>query len=147
MAMATVNRTRSRAPGAQLRWIAVVFAIAVGAHGLDHARRGIGVMTTEVTVAGTLQFVLAAVTVALVFRGHPLAPPFAIAVGFASAVGFAAAHLVPHWSSFSDSYTGTHVAPHVTAFSWVTAIFEIGADVALGCVGLRTLQERSRYDQ
>jgi len=142
MATATLERTRPRAHGGQLRWVAVVFAIAVGVHGVDHVRRGIGVMTTEVTVAGTLQFVLAAVTVALVFRSHPLAPHFAIAVGFASAVGFAAAHLVPHWSSFSDTYTGTHVAPHVTAFSWVTAIFEISADVALGVIGLRTLPRK-----
>jgi hypothetical protein len=54
-------------------------------------------------------------------------------------IGFAAAHLLPHWSSFSDSFTGSHVGPNVTVLSWATALFEIGADIAFGCAGVRVL--------
>jgi hypothetical protein len=57
-------------------------------------------------------------------------------------VGFTAAHLLPHWSAFSDSFTGSEVAPHVTAFSWFAALFEIGADLAFGWAGLRVLRAR-----
>jgi hypothetical protein len=71
-----------------------------------------------------------------------LAPAAATAVGFASAIGFTAAHVLPHWSTFSDSFTGADVAPGVTAFSWFAALFEIGADLAFGWAGLRTLRVR-----
>src|SRR6266498_2729341 len=77
-----------------LRFTSVVFLAAVLVHGADHVRRGVDVVTTQVLVAGTVQFVLAVVAVALVFRGHRLAPVAAIAVGFASAVGFAWAGVV-----------------------------------------------------
>jgi hypothetical protein len=63
----------------------------------------------------------------------------AIAVGFPSAVGFTAAHVLPHWSSFSDSFTGSRVAPNVTVLSWAAALFEIGADVAFGWAGVHAL--------
>ena len=101
----------------------------------DEAQQG--VMTTEVTAAGSLQFLLAAVTLMLVLRRHPWAPLAAIAIGFSSAIGFTAAHLLPHWGSFSDSFTGSRVAPNVSVLSWATAVFEIGADIALGWAGVR----------
>jgi hypothetical protein len=123
-----------------LRAAAVVFAIALAVHGADHLRRGMGVLTPEVFWLGNVQLVLSLVTLVLVFRRHRWAPAFAVAVGFASAAGFAAAHLLPHWSAFSDAFTGGHHAPGVTAFSWFAAIFEIGAGLALGITGLRALR-------
>lgn len=90
--------------------------------------------------AGTTQFVVGALAVVLVIRRHRLAPAVAAAVGMASAVGFAAAHLLPHWSAFSDPFTGNAVAPHVNTLSWFTALFEIAADVAFGVAGLRILR-------
>jgi len=128
-----------RSPEQRLRLTAVVFVVAVAVHGVDHARRGLDVTTTQVTVAGSIQFLLAVIALVLVFRRHPWAPLAAIAIGFSSAIGFAAAHLLPHWSSFSDSFTGSHVAPNVTVLSWATALFEIGADIAFGWAGLRVL--------
>ncbi|TML42727.1 MAG: hypothetical protein E6G27_03495 [Actinobacteria bacterium] len=119
-----------------------MFAAAVAVHGADHARRGLDVVTKQVTAAGTIQFVLAAVAVVLVVRRHPWAPLAAIAIGFASAIGFTAAHLLPHWGSLSDSFTGRRVAPNVTALSWATAVFEIGADTAFGWAGVRVLGSR-----
>jgi hypothetical protein len=120
-----------------LRVAAVVFAVALVVHGADHLRRGMDVITPEVLWAGNLQIALSVVTLVLVFRGHRWAPTFAIVVGFASAFGFTAAHLLPHWSAFSDSFTGMHHAPDVTAFSWFAAVFEIVAGLGLGVAGLR----------
>jgi len=135
--------TSTEMPGDRaLRWTGAVFLAAVLVHGADHMRRGTDVVTTEVLSAGTVQFVLAVLAVGLVFRGHRLAPVAAIAIGFPSAIGFTAAHLLPHWSAFSDSFTGADVAPHVNALSWVTAVFEITADLAFGAAGVATLRAR-----
>ena len=122
------------------RWFrraAILCMVAVAVHGADHVRRGTEVVTTQVTAAGTVQFVLVAATLVLVLRRHPWAASAAVAVGFGGAVGFAASHLLPQWSSFSDPFVGDLVAPEVSAFSWATALFEIAADLALGGVGLR----------
>lgn len=123
-----------------LRSTGAFFLAAVLVHGLDHLRRGIDVMTTQVLVGGTVQFVLALVAVTLVLRHHRLAPGAAIAVGFGSAVLFVTAHLLPDWGAFSDAYVGSPAAPGVTAFSWLTALLEIGADVAFGWAGVVVLR-------
>ena len=94
-----------------LRVAATVFAVALLVHGADHLRRGMDVVTPEVFWLGNVQLVLSLVTLVLVFRGHRWAPAFAVGIGFASAIGFSAAHLLPHWSAFSDSFTGAHHAP------------------------------------
>ena len=125
----------------RLRVSAVVFALAVAVHGADHVRRGVDAVTAVVRGAGATQAVLVAVAVVLVFRRHRLAPLVAAIVGVVSAVGFAAAHLLPQWSAFSDPFTGTVVAPGVTAFSWFTAAFEIAAGVAFAVAGLRLMKE------
>ena len=129
-----------------LRRSAVVFMVAVTVHGADHLRRGIDVVTTQVLSAGTIQFLLALITVVLVYRRHPWSPYAAIALGFSSAIGFTAAHLLPHWSSFSDPFIGRHVAPNVTGLSWATALFEIGADHAFGWAGVRALGSFGRRE-
>jgi hypothetical protein len=130
----------ARAGSDPLRIAAVVFAIALAVHGADHFRRGMDVLTPEVFWLGNLQIVGSLITLVLVFRRHRWAPAFAVAIGFASAIGFSAAHLLPHWGAFSDSFTGGHHAPGVTAFSWFAAMFEIGAGLALGITGLRALR-------
>ena len=132
----TTLRVERRAPD-PLRLAAVVFAIALAVHGADHFRRGMDVLTPEVFWLGNAQIVLSIVTLVLVFRGHRWAPAFAIVVGFASAIGCSGAHLLPHWSAFSDAFTGAHHAPGVTAFSWFAAGFEIIAGLWLGVAGLR----------
>lgn len=125
-----------------LRVTGVVLLVALGVHGLDHARRGIDVISTHVLVAGTLQFVAASVAVFLVFRGHRSAALAASLVGIPGAVGFAAAHILPHWGAFSDPFTGAERGVHVSALSWFTALFEIGADLAFGFAGLAALRGR-----
>jgi hypothetical protein len=138
------HRDDKQSPEQQLRWIAVIFLVAVTVHGADHVRRGMDVVTTQVMWAGSIQFLLAVIAVVLVYRRHAGAPLAAIAIGFGSAIGFAAAHLLPHWSSFSDSFTGSRVAPNVTVLSWATALFEIGADLAFGWAGVRVFQDRRK---
>lgn len=126
-----------------LRMSGVVFLVALLVHAADHLRRGFDVLTPTVFWAGNFQLIAAVVTLVLVFRRHPWGPAAAVAVGFASAIGFAAAHVLPHWSAFSDSFTGSNPAPDVTAFSWFAALFEIGADLAFGWAGLRVLRARN----
>jgi hypothetical protein len=132
-----------RADDRLLRSTGVVFLVALLVHAADHLRRGFDVLTATVFWAGNFQLAAAVVALVLVFRGHRWAPAAAVMVGFASAVGFTAAHLLPHWSTFSDSFTGAEVAPDVTAFSWFAALFEIGADLAFGWAGLRMLRARN----
>jgi uncharacterized membrane protein len=124
------------------RTTAVVFAVAVALHAADHLRRGMDVVPPAVMVAGMVQIVLAAATVVLVFRGSRWAAQAAIVVGFVSAVGFTAAHLLPTWGFFSDSFIHAPPYARVTWFSWVTAICEIAADIAFGLVGIAVLSAR-----
>jgi hypothetical protein len=131
------HREDKQSPEQRLWRFAVVFLVAVTVHGADHVRRGLDVVTPQVLWAGNIQFLLAVIAVVLVYRLHPWAPLAAIAIGFSSAIAFTAAHLLPHWSAFSDSFTGGSVAPHVTFLSWATAVFEIGADIAFGWAGVR----------
>lgn len=127
-----------------LRWSATAFASAVALHSADHLRRGMESLPPAVMIAGITQAILAAATVVLVFIGSRWAPYAAITIGFISAVGFTAAHLLPTWGFFSDSFINTPPAARVTVFSWVTAILEIVADIALGIVGIAVLRTGGR---
>lgn len=120
-----------------LRRSGIVLLVALLIHGVDHVVRGLDVVTAVVTSAGTVQFVVAIVSVRLVFTRHPSAPALAMLVGFAGAIGFASSHLLPQWSALSDPYVGVDAAPGVTWFSWLSALIEIGADLAFGWAGLR----------
>jgi len=133
-------RPSARPGGDQaLRWTAVAYVVAVLAHGADHLRRGIDVVTTQVRSAGQVQLLLALLVLVLVLRGHRWAPAASTALGFTSAALFVAVHFVPHWRSFSDAFTGGHVAPRVTGLSWLAAIVEVAAGLALGWVGARAM--------
>lgn len=122
----------------------MIFGAAVALHGADHLRRGMGVIPPAVMVAGMIQIVLAVVTIALVFRGSRWAPYAAVVIGFVSAAGFTVAHLLPTWGFFSDSFIDAPPAARVTWFSWVTAVFEIVADIVMGLVGIAVLRSRAR---
>lgn len=120
-------------------WATAIFAAALGLHAADHLRRGMNVVPHAVMVAGMVQIVAAAITVVLVVTGSRWAPYAAVAIGFASAVGFTAAHLLPTWGAFSDSFINAAPAARVTWFSWVTAVVEIAADLLFAVVGLAVL--------
>ncbi len=124
----------------ELRRATLVFATALAVHGGDHFRRGMHVLTDVVEIAGYSQIALSVVTIALVLTGHRLGAAFAFGLGAASAIGFTAAHLLPEWSVFSDSFIDPPAAHHVTWFSWFAAAFEISAGIYLAIAGLRALR-------
>ncbi|AZG46985.1 hypothetical protein [Gordonia insulae] len=124
------------------RWATVIFACALSLHAADHLRRGMDVVPRAVMIGGTVQLMLAAITVVLVFAGSRAAPYFAVGVGSLSAIGFTVAHLLPTWGFFSDSFINAPPAARVTWFSWVTAVVEILADVMFAIVGAVVLRSR-----
>jgi hypothetical protein len=126
-----------------LRWTAALYVLAILVHGADHLRRGIDAVTVQVRSSGQVQLGLALIVLVLAVRGHRWAAPAAASLGFVSALLFVAVHFVPHWGSFSDSFTGSRIGPEVTAVSWVAAIVEVGAGVALGWAGARALGRSS----
>jgi hypothetical protein len=127
-------------------WAATLFAIAVALHAIDHLRRGMNILPPAVMIAGMVQIALAAVAIALVFLGNRWAPHAAVVIGFVSAVGFTAAHLLPTWGFFSDSFINAPPSAHVTWSSWVTALCEIVADVLFGLAGVAVLSSRHLSD-
>jgi hypothetical protein len=97
------------------------------------------VIAPAVMVAGMVQIGAATITVILVFQRNRWAPHAAITVGVASAIGFSAAHLLPTWGMFSDSYINAAPTAGVTWFSWVTAIVEITADIVFAAAAIAAL--------
>src|SRR5205807_2977109 len=109
---------------ALLRYATLLYAFGLIVHTGDHLRRGIDVLTPEVFWAGNVSTLVGVVVIALVLVGHPTAPLLATLLGFTVAPGVAAAHLLPHWSAFSDAFPrahGTGVAP----VSWAVVMIEI----------------------
>jgi len=124
-----------------LRYACILYAIGLVAHGADHLRRGIDVLTPEVAWAGTLTTIMGLILIALVFSGHRLAPAAAAAFGFSNAVGVGAVHLLPHWSAFSDAFPGGELGVEVT--SWAAVLIEIAGLLALGAAGTYVLMNGS----
>jgi hypothetical protein len=102
------------------------------------------VVPPAVLTAGMIQGFVAVIAVVLVFRGSRWAPDAAILVGFGSAVGFTAAHLLPTWGAFSDSFIAAAPVEAVTWISWVTAILEILGDLLFGAAGIAVMVARRR---
>jgi hypothetical protein len=132
-----MNETWTRDTRAALvLWYAAAFYLVAWAiHTGDHLRRGLGVVSTEVAVLGSVAAVLQLLAVSAVFLRWRGAAILAAAVGFPDAVGIAAVHLLPHWSSLSDAFPGAH-GTGVNAFSWAAAVIEIAGALAFGAAGL-----------
>jgi len=118
-----------------LRYAALIFAAALLVHGADHWRRGFRVLTPEVYWAGMVLSVLAVISITLVLTRHSWGPLVAVVVGFPMAVGVAAAHLLPHWSSFSDAFPGSGV----DSLSYAAVVFEVIGSLVFGAAGTRIL--------
>jgi hypothetical protein len=134
----TAGATRIRYDG--LIVANVAFGVAMLLHNVDHVEqeRGIGALSTEVLVSGSLFAVLALIGLVLTLRGDRLAPLAATGIGFLTAIGVTLGHVVPHWSSFSDPYSDAHLG----AYSWAVMIAEIVTGFVLGVVGLVTLRRQ-----
>jgi hypothetical protein len=95
-------------------------------HALDHTRQGRD-LSSEVYVAGVAGWIALAVLLVLIAREHPLAAPYAAAVGVSVAIGFVAVHVVPHWSAFSDPYSRFDA----DALSWALVVLPVAAAINL----------------
>ena len=124
-----------------LRFAALLYALGLGLHTVDHVRRGLDVLTPEVQWAGNLSTAIGIATVVLVLIGNRLGPLAAALTGIPVGVGVAAVHLLPHWSAFSDAFPGSH-GTGVTAMSWTVVLIEIVGAIAMGVIGLRIVLER-----
>lgn len=122
--------------------IATIAFVAVNVlHGIDHERQGTARLTPEVFYGGALLTIAAFVTLWLVLRRSPRAPLVAAVVGLAAGFGVTAAHVLPHWSAFSDSYPELGV----DAFSWAVMLLEVAAGFALGVVGTREVRRAAPH--
>lgn len=119
-----------------LRWSAIAFAIGFSVHGLDHLRRGLEASPSRVITVGTVQAVLAVLAIGLVLTEHRTAPSAAMFVGFGSALLFTYGHLLP--ISLDSFVSGPQT--HVTWFSWVSAVAEIGTGILFAIAGVRARQ-------
>ena len=120
-----------------LRSAAVFYLVAWAVHTGDHIRRGLDVVSTEVSVLGIIAAVLQVVSIAAVLLNRRWAPVAALLVGIPDAAGIAAVHLLPHWSAFSDAFPGAR-GTGVTGFSWFAAILEVLGALAFGVAGFLT---------
>lgn len=106
------------------------------AHTVDHFRQGTGRLSNYVIAGGTAISLLGAVVLYLALVRHPRAALVATITGFYAGFGVSAAHLLPHWGVFSDSYPDLGV----DATAWAIVFVEITAGFVLGIVGLRELR-------
>jgi hypothetical protein len=108
-----------------------LYAVGLAAHTADHVRRGVDILTPQVFWGGNVIALVGLVTIVLVFMGHRLAPMAAVVAGWTIAIGVSAAHLLPHWSAFSDAFPGGSVGP----LSWAAVLTEIVGALGLGAAG------------
>jgi ABC-type branched-subunit amino acid transport system permease subunit len=109
------------------------FVAANVLHTLDHQRQGTERLTWEVFAGGAAISVLGLAVLFMALRRDPRAPVACAIVGLSSAAGVAASHLAPHWSAFSDPYSGLGL----DALSWAIMLAEVVAALALGVAGIR----------
>lgn len=142
-----MERSRATSPTGHrlLLGASAALLVAVAVHGVDHAlqERGVGALTTEVFVGGTINAVLAALAFAMALRGHPRAPLAAAGIGAYLAIVVTAAHFAPHWSAFSDPYADLDLG----VLSWAAAGLEVAAAAALAAVGVAVLRRRRTTDR
>ena len=101
-----------------LSYVAAFYAVAWAIHTGDHVRRGVGVLTVEVSTLGSI-------------------------VAIAQLLVVAAVHLLPHWSAFSDAFPGAQ-RTGVTAFSWFAAVLEVVGALLFGMAGIYALRVATR---
>jgi hypothetical protein len=130
-------------PWSVLRLATAVYAGGLVLHTADHLRRGIDVITGEVFWGGMVLTTVSVIAIALVVTHHHSAPLVAAVVGFTAAVGVSASHLLPHWSSLSDSLPDGNV----DALSWAAVLIEIVGAIAFGVAGLYALRREARAER
>jgi hypothetical protein len=134
-----VEVSTMRSTSKPLVYTSVALAIGMALHGLDHAfgqERGVGGLDSEVRLGGAILAVVAAIAIYLAFTGNRRAPISAVAAGFGIAILVTNAHILPEWSSLSDSYPELGLGAH----SWAAMLSEVVAALAFGIAGLYELR-------
>jgi hypothetical protein len=129
------------------RWLkaaAAFYGFGLLVHTLDHLRRGLDVITPQVSWAGNLSTLLGIVAIVLVFTDHRYAAPFAAFTGLSVGIGVAAVHLLPEWSVFSDAFPGARETG-VTGISWAVVLIEVTGALAMGVIASRMLWMRAAH--
>jgi hypothetical protein len=104
-------------------------------HTFDHLRRGQGSVTEHLYWVGNFGLIVQVVLITLILTRHRIAPLAAVIAGPPLALGFAAAHWLPTWSSFSDSF----VSHGASAFSYFASALEIAGALAVAIAGLNVV--------
>src|SRR5437879_6053909 len=123
-----------------LRISALIYGVGLILHTADHFRRGAGVLSTQVQVLGAVSTLIGFLAVILVLMQHPSASVIAAVFAPLAAVGVAAAHLLPRWSSFSDTFIDPR-GTGVTFVSWMSVSIEIAGAIAMGVFAWRAISE------
>ena len=123
-----------------LRISAIVYGVGLIFHTADHLRRGWGILSTQVHVVGAVSTLIGFATVIIVLMRLRSAPVIAAAFAPLAAVGVTAAHLLPKWSSFSDTFIDAR-GTGVTFISWISVSIEIAGAVAMGVFAWRAISE------
>ena len=121
-----------------LQFAAVFFAIGAVWHNYDHLRRGAGTLSSELLWVGRAGIVLSAVLIVMALIRHRYAPQAAAIGGVVLALGFIAAHWLPTWSVFSDSF----VEGGASALSQVASLLEIVGALVFAATGYYAYRER-----
>ncbi|MDF3311055.1 hypothetical protein P3H15_39330 [Rhodococcus sp. T2V] len=139
---ATSLRPATEALNRPLLWAAFGYAICMVIHGSDHAFRGLTGDDHHAVWPGSVQIVMAVLTVAIsalavasVLWRYRYASVAAMVIGFGSASVFLLIHVSPEWGGFNDSFVSAQSGAQVTAYSWVTASIGIAGAVAFGLAG------------
>lgn len=127
-----------RQPDAGLRHAAIGFAVAVVLHNADHLRRGTSSISGLLQTAGWLGLAISITAIVLVLCGHRFGPIAAISAGFPLALGFLAAHWLPTWSSFSDSF----VEGGASWLSITASLAEVAGALWLGIAGVLAVRRQ-----
>ena len=126
-----------------LRVSAVLYAVGLALHTVDHFRRGLDVVTLHVLWAGNVSTALGVVTVVLVLTRHRLGPAAAVAAGLPVAIGVSAVHLLPAWfGPLSDSFLDG--ARNVSWMSWTVVTIEVVGAALMALFGWRVWSVATR---
>jgi cyanate permease len=130
------QRDAAPKPHRALRVTALVLVAAFAVHGIDHLHRGLHLESALIIVLGTVQSLLLGLAVALVITRNQWAAAAAVVVGCLNAAGFTVQHLLPDWfGPLSDSFIHAPPDRHVTAWSWLFAIVDVVAAIAVAAAG------------
>jgi hypothetical protein len=128
-----------------LKVTAIALVAVFTIHGIDHLNRGLHFESALILVLRTVQSLLVGLAVVLVIARNRWAAAAVVVVGCLNATGFTVQHLLPDWfGPLSGSFIHAPPARHVNAWSWLFAVLDVVAAIALAVAGAVELTRRKR---